>query len=291
MSTLRLLQRWPPRPSRKSVWRVLERPPEAPGPRRRRAAAPVDHQVLESNNASPRRRGRQHRQSVVLRQPRDVKSSRVLQRHEGGAPLPKHRGTGHQQGPESCRSPAQVAVSTRGAPATVNGGVEGKFAPVKGEYHDCHGNGQRAKLSRGPSLFHKLREHATNWTRSSRPSTARSATPRRTRARSARCARVLAAPRAPRRMTNSTKSSLSSSAFRHTKLLIGNFGEAVIGHAIEHALHHVVLASRGLPRASSSSTRRGLGLVERTLFRDDLTVGPRSSNASTSGRFGQPRGS
>ena len=79
---------------------------------------------------------------------------------------------------------------------------------------------------------------------------------------------------------------------RGTRLLIGNFDAAVIGHAIERGciekyarcpspihfnLRRDDVVLRVIDAAWSSKTR-----VERAPLRDDLTVVPRSSDASTS---------
>ena len=219
-------------------------------------------------------------------------------------------------GPEPAHGPIlrQMWAELQKVGITTSGHVEGKFADlgVKGEYHDCHGNGQRAKLSRASSLFHKLwivaatrdkldpiikqtidcsfgnataNSGEIGTLRSDKHGTFRAAA----RGLAPLCRRYLD----PRLAKAANEKFLGRGAVpRGTKLLIGNFGKDVIGHAIERGcfgkyarcpsrrhfnLRRDGVGLRAIDAAWSSRTR-----VERTPLRDDLTVGPRSSNASTS---------
>jgi len=222
----------------------------------------------------------------------------------------------NRAGPEPAHGPIlrQMWAELQKVGITVDGGVEGELAGlgVEGVYHYCHNNGQRAKLSAASSLFHKLwivaatrdkldpiikqtidcsfgnataNSGEIGTLRSDKHGTFRAAA----RGLAPLCRRYLD----PRLAKAANEKFLGRGAVpRGTKLLIGNFGGAVIGHAIERGcfpkyarcpspihfnLRRDGVGLRAIDAAWSSRTR-----VERTPLRDDLTVGPRSSNASTS---------
>ena len=222
----------------------------------------------------------------------------------------------NRAGPEPAHGPIlrQMWAELQKVGITVDGGVEGELAGlgVEGVYHYCHNNGQRAKLSAASSLFHKLWIVAATRDKldpiikqtidcsfgnatanSGEIGTLRSDKHGTFRAAARGLAPLCKRYADPRLAKAANEMFLGRGAVpRGTKLLIGNFGGAVIGHAIErgcfpkHArcpspihfnLRRDGVGLRAIDAAWSSRTR-----VERTPLRDDLTGGPRSSNASTS---------
>ena len=197
---------------------------------------------------------------------------------------------------------------------TVNGGVEGKLAGlgVEGVYYYCRSTGNRLKLSAASSLFHKLwivaatRDKLDPIIKGTIDCSFGNATAnsgeigelRTDKHGSFGGAAKGAAPLCKRYLDPRLAKAANEGFLGHgpvpdnTKLLIGNFDAAVIGHAIERGrfpkyarcpsrrhfnLRRDGVGLRAIDAAWSSKTR-----VERTPLRDDLTVGPRSSDASTS---------
>ena len=219
-------------------------------------------------------------------------------------------------GPEPAHGPIlrQMWAELQKVGITTSGHVEGKLAGlgVEGEYHRCHGNGRRAKLSAASSLFHKLWIVAATRDKldpiikqtidcsfgnatanSGEIGTLRTMEQGSFTGAKRGVAKLCKRYADPQRARAANEKFLGRGAVpRGTKLLIGNFGEDVIGHAIERCcfpkyaccpsrrhfnLRRDGVGLRAIDAAWSSRTR-----VERTPLRDDLTVGPRSSDASPS---------
>ena len=219
-------------------------------------------------------------------------------------------------GPEPAHGPIlrQMFAELQKVGITTSGNVKGELAElgVEGEYHRCHGNGKKAKLSKASSLFHKLwivaatRDKLDPIIKQTIDCSFGNATANsgeigtlRTdahgsfggakRGHSELCKRYAD----PQHARAANEKFLGRGAVpRGTRLLIGNFGKDVISHAIERGcfpkyacclsrrhfnLRRDGVGLRAIDAAWSSRTR-----VERTPLRDDLTVGPRSSYASTS---------
>ena len=222
----------------------------------------------------------------------------------------------NRAGPEPAHGPIlrQMWAELQKVGITTSGHVEGKLAGlgVEGEYHRCHGNGKRAKLSAASSLFHKLwivaatRDKLDPIIKETIDCSFGNATANsgeigalRTMEQGSftgakrRVAELCKRYADPRLAKAANEMFLGRGAVpRGTKLLIGNFGKDVIGHAIERGRFGKY--ARCPSRRHFNLRRDGVGLlvidatwscrtrVERTPLRDDLTVGPRSSNASTS---------
>ena len=197
---------------------------------------------------------------------------------------------------------------------TTSGCVEGNLAGlgVKGVYSNCHMSGGEAKLSAASSLFHKL--WIVTATRdkldpiikqtvdcSFGNATANSGeigTLRTDKHGSFRGAKQGIAPLCKRYLDpRLAKVALELFLGRgpvpdDTKLLIGNFGKDVIGDAIQRdrfdrhvrcpSPRHFNLRPDGVDFLVIDATWSCRTCVERTPLRDDVAVGPRSSNASTS---------
>jgi hypothetical protein len=197
---------------------------------------------------------------------------------------------------------------------TTSGHVEGKLAGlgVKGVYSNCHMSGGKAKLSAASSLFHKLWIVAATRDKldpiikqtidcSFGNATANSGEIESLRTDKHGTFRAAKRGLAPlcRRYVDPRLAKVANEMFlgrgrlpRGTKILIGNFGKDVIGHAIERGrfpkyaccpsrrnfnLRRDGVGIHAIDAAWSSETR-----VARAPFRDDVTVGPRSSYAPTS---------
>ena len=197
---------------------------------------------------------------------------------------------------------------------TTSGHVEGKLAGlgVEGEYHRCHGNGKRAKLSAASSLFHKLwivaatRDKLDPIIKQTIDCSFGNATANsgeigtlRSDAHGSFGGAAKGAGPLCKRYVDPRLAKVANEGFlgrgavpRDTKLLIGNFGKDVIRHAIQRGCfakyaccpsrRHFNLRRDGvglhaIDAAWSSKTR-----VERAPLRDDVAVGPRRSAASTS---------
>lgn len=219
-------------------------------------------------------------------------------------------------GPEPAHGPIlrQMWAELQKVGITTSGNVKGELAElgVEGEYHRCHGSGKKAKLSKASSLFHKLwivaatRDKLDPIIKQTIDCSFGNATANSGEIGSLRTdahgsfggAAKKVAPLC-KRYVDPRLAKLANERFlghgpvpRDTKLLIGNFGKDVTGHAIERGrfpkyarcpsrrhfnLRRDGVGLRAIDAAWSSRTR-----VERTPLRDDLMVGPRSSNASTS---------
>jgi hypothetical protein len=219
-------------------------------------------------------------------------------------------------GPEPAHGPIlrQMWAELQKVGITTSGNVKGQFAGlgVEGVYHYCHGNGKKATLSKASSLFHKL--WIVTATRgkldpivkgsvdcSFGNATANSGeigTLRTMEQGSFTGAKRGVEPLCKRYLDPQLGRAANAQFYgdgpvpRGTRLLIGNFDAAVIGHAIKRGciekyarcpspihfnLRRDGVVLRVIDAAWSSKTR-----VERAPLRDDLTVVPRSSDASTS---------
>ena len=222
----------------------------------------------------------------------------------------------NRAGPEPAHGPIlrKMWAELQKVGITTSGNVKGELAElgVEGEYHRCHGNGKKAKLSKASSLFHKLWIVAATRDKldpiikqtvdcSFGNATANSGEIGTLRSDAHGSFGGAAKGVAPlcKRYVDPRLAKVANEDFlgrgrlpRGTKLLIGNFGKDVIGHAIERG--RFPKYARCPSRRHFNLRRDGVGLlvidatwscrtrVERTPLRDDLTVGPRSSNASTS---------